>query len=260
MYHVPTTIYRLLCVCLLVNKLAPFIRVFSYEFSLLCIRWPKYWSFSFSISPSNASSGLISFGIDPFDLAVQGTPKSLPQHHSFKGWRPKEKGVSEMRWFNSITDSMDLNLSKLWEIVKDREAWSGVVHGATKSWTWFSNWITTTTRNKPTPLLSINYFWYLKHWHSLTIWFFFSIRVSLANSTNNSHVWKCYWYKIALESRLYMLGKKYSHISMCMLKGRWVDRGILFETTTKMMMWHHPIFVQHSHWQFMGHFTVRLSN
>ena len=60
----------------------PSIRVFSNE-SVLCIRWSKDWSFSFSISPFNGSSGLISFKIDWFDLlAVQGTLKSLPQHHS----------------------------------------------------------------------------------------------------------------------------------------------------------------------------------
>ena len=58
--------------------------VFSNE-SALCIRWPKYWSFSFSISPSNKYSALISFRIDLFDLlAVQGTLKSLLQHHSSK--------------------------------------------------------------------------------------------------------------------------------------------------------------------------------
>ena len=60
------------------------IRVFSNE-SVLHIRWPKYWSFSFSISPSNEYSGLISFRIDWLDLlAVQGTLKSLLQHHSSK--------------------------------------------------------------------------------------------------------------------------------------------------------------------------------
>ena len=68
----------------------PSIRVFSNE-SVLCIRWPKYWSFSFSISPSNEYSGLISFGMDWLDLlAVQGTLKSLLQHHSSKAsilWR-----------------------------------------------------------------------------------------------------------------------------------------------------------------------------
>ena len=58
--------------------------VFSNE-SIIHIRWPKYWSFSFSISPSNEYSGLISFRIDWLDLlAVQGTLKSLPQHHSSK--------------------------------------------------------------------------------------------------------------------------------------------------------------------------------
>ena len=61
----------------------PSIRVFSNE-SALRIRWPKYWSFSFSISPSNEHSGPISFRIDWFDLAVQGTLKSLLQHHKFK--------------------------------------------------------------------------------------------------------------------------------------------------------------------------------
>ena len=62
----------------------PSIKVFSSE-SVLCIRWPKYWSFSFNISPSNAYSGLISFRTDWFDLfAVQRTLKSLLQHHSLK--------------------------------------------------------------------------------------------------------------------------------------------------------------------------------
>ena len=70
---------------LLLASIFPSIRVFSYE-SVLCIRWPKYWSFSFSISPSNEYSGLISFRIDWLDLlAVQGTLKSL-QHHISKAW------------------------------------------------------------------------------------------------------------------------------------------------------------------------------
>ena len=62
----------------------PSIRVFSNE-TVLCIKWPKYWSFSFSVSPFNEYSWLISFRIDWFDiLAVQGTLKSLFQHHSSK--------------------------------------------------------------------------------------------------------------------------------------------------------------------------------
>ena len=69
---------------LLLPSIFPSIRVFSNE-SVLCIRWPKYWSFSFSISPSSEYSGLISFRRDWFDLlAVQGTLKSLLQHHSSK--------------------------------------------------------------------------------------------------------------------------------------------------------------------------------
>ena len=73
-----------LCPLLLPPSIFPSIRVFSSE-SALCIRWPKYWNFSFSISPSNESSGLISFRMDWFDLlAVQGTLKSLLQHQSSK--------------------------------------------------------------------------------------------------------------------------------------------------------------------------------
>ena len=69
---------------LILPSIFPSIRVF-YNESVLHIRWPKYWSFGFSISPSNEYSGLISFRIDWFDLlAVQGTLKSLLQHHSSK--------------------------------------------------------------------------------------------------------------------------------------------------------------------------------
>ena len=69
---------------LLPPSIFPSIRVFSNE-SFLCIRWPKYWSFSFSISPSNEYAGLISFRMDWLNLlAVQGTLKSLLQHHSSK--------------------------------------------------------------------------------------------------------------------------------------------------------------------------------
>ena len=75
--------YLLLCHPLLLPpSIFPSIRVFCNE-SVLCVWWPKYWSFSFSISPSNEYPGLISFRMDWFDLfAVQGTLKSLLQHHS----------------------------------------------------------------------------------------------------------------------------------------------------------------------------------
>ena len=74
----PSNYLILCCPLILLPSIFPSIRVFSNE-SVLHIRWPKYWSFSFSISPSNECSGLISFRIDWFDLlAVQGTFKSLP--------------------------------------------------------------------------------------------------------------------------------------------------------------------------------------
>ena len=79
----PSSHLILRCPLLLLPSVFPSIRVFSNE-STLCIRWPKYWSFSFTISPSNEHPGLISFRMDYLDLlAVQGTLKSL-QHHSSK--------------------------------------------------------------------------------------------------------------------------------------------------------------------------------
>ena len=80
----PSNHLILSCPLLLPSTIFPSIRVFSNE-SVVCIRWPKYWSFSFNISPSNEYSGLISFRMDWLDLlAVQGTLKSLLQHHSSK--------------------------------------------------------------------------------------------------------------------------------------------------------------------------------
>ena len=77
--------HLILCHLLLfLPSIFPSIRIFSNE-SSLCIRWPKYWSFSFNISPSNGHSGLISFRMNwLYLLAVQGTLKSLLQHHSSK--------------------------------------------------------------------------------------------------------------------------------------------------------------------------------
>ena len=76
--------HLILCRPLLLSTIPPSIRVFSNE-STLHMRWPKYWSFSFSISPSNEHPGLISFRMDWLGLlAVQGTLKSLLQHHSSK--------------------------------------------------------------------------------------------------------------------------------------------------------------------------------
>ena len=86
----PSSHLILCCPLLLLPPIPPSIRVFSKE-STLRMRWPKYWSFSFSISPSKEHSGLISFRMDWLDqLAVQGTLRSLLQHHSLKAsilWR-----------------------------------------------------------------------------------------------------------------------------------------------------------------------------
>ena len=76
--------HLILCHPLLLPPIPPSIRVFSNK-STLCMRWPKYWSFSFSISPSNEHPGMVSFRMDWLDLpAVQGTLKNLLQHHSSK--------------------------------------------------------------------------------------------------------------------------------------------------------------------------------
>ena len=81
---IPSNHLSLCCTLLLSPSIFPSIKVFSNESALL-IRWPKYWSFSFNISPSNEQSRLISFRMDWLDLlAVQGTLKSLLQHHSSK--------------------------------------------------------------------------------------------------------------------------------------------------------------------------------
>ena len=88
----------LCCPLLLLPSIFASIMVFCNE-SALCIRWLKYWSFSFSISPSNEYSGLISFRMDWLDLlAVQGTLKSLLQHHSLKA---SFFGAQSSSWSNS---------------------------------------------------------------------------------------------------------------------------------------------------------------
>ena len=91
----PSSRLILCLLLLLLPSILPSIRVFSNE-SALHIRWPKYWSFSFSISPSKEYLGLISFRIEWFDrFAVQGTLKSLLQHHSLKAFK---SGQNVVHW------------------------------------------------------------------------------------------------------------------------------------------------------------------
>ena len=100
----------LYCPLLLLPSIFCSITVFSNE-SALHIQWPKYWSFSFSISPSNEYSGLISFRTDSFDLlAVQGTLRSLFQHHSSKASIPHCPALISVHdyWKNHRFDYMDL--------------------------------------------------------------------------------------------------------------------------------------------------------
>ena len=112
--------YLILCrPLLLLPSISPTIRVFSNE-SVLHIRWPKYWSFSFSISPSNEYSGCIFFRIDWFDLlAVQGTLRSILQHHSSKTpvlWLPSSFAV---QFSNPIMTTGKKKKRLFFYIVKD---------------------------------------------------------------------------------------------------------------------------------------------
>ena len=150
---------------LLLPPIPPIIRVFSNE-STLHMRWPKYWSFSFNISPSNEHPGLISFRMDWLDLlAVQGTLKNLLQHHSSKAsifwcsafftvqlshpYMSTGKTIALTRrtfvgkvmslLFNMLS-RLDTSLGKLRKLVMDREAWHSGIHGVTKSRTRLSDW------------------------------------------------------------------------------------------------------------------------
>ena len=112
---------------LLLPSIFPSIRVFSNE-SVLCIRWPKYWSFIFSISPSNEYSGLISFRMDWLDLlAVQGALKSLLQHHSSKA-----SILQHSAFFIGEGNGTPLLYSCL-ENPMDGGAWWAAVHRITQS-------------------------------------------------------------------------------------------------------------------------------
>ena len=114
----PSNCLFLCCPLLFLPSIFSSNRVFSSE-SVLHIRWPKYWNFSFSVSPSNECSGLISFRIDSFDLlAVQGTLKvfssTTVQKHQFFGTQPSLRSILTSLpdyWINHNFDYMDLHTS-----------------------------------------------------------------------------------------------------------------------------------------------------
>ena len=131
---------------LLLPPVPPSIRVFSNE-STLHMRWPKYWSFSFSISPSNEYSGPISFRMDWLDLlAVQGTLKSLLQHHSSRasilwcstdGVQPQQDPVEPSGWMASVNErewdkawGLSLNFIFAWPLYTLNNIFWGEVHTA----------------------------------------------------------------------------------------------------------------------------------